>query len=84
MGAQGRRRLSGTGRCARLTDEGPDGKQLSGSDNTVEETGDRRNVPKFFDEWRLVNVRPAPCFPGLGADSGGLTSGREEQNNVIR
>jgi len=71
-------------RCARLIDGGPDGKQLSGSDNTVEETGDRRNVPKFFDEWRLVNVRLAPCFPGLGADSGGLTSGREEQNNVIR
>jgi hypothetical protein len=25
-------------------------------------TGDRRNVPQFFDEWRLVNVRSVPSF----------------------
>ena len=28
----------------------------------VLKTGDRRNVPQFFDEWRLVSVRSVPSF----------------------
>jgi len=24
--------------------------------------GDRRNVPQFFDEWKLVNVPSVPSF----------------------
>jgi hypothetical protein len=28
-------------------------------------TGDGRNVPQFFDEWRLVNVRSVPSFLAL-------------------
>src|SRR5260370_41252554 len=27
-----------------------------------EENRDRPNVPQFFDEWKLVNVRSAPSF----------------------
>jgi len=43
-------------------------------------TGDGRNAPQFFDEWRLVNVRSVPSSPPvfpcgsvsqIRADSGG-------------
>jgi hypothetical protein len=33
---------------------------LSRNGRVLRKTEDRRNVPQFFDEWRLVNVRPVP------------------------
>jgi hypothetical protein len=35
---------------------------------------DRRNVPQFFDEWRLVKARPCPqVSPCCGACTQGIS-----------
>src|SRR5580700_4018252 len=34
-----------------------------GVSHFLEETGDSRNVPQFFDGWKLVNVPSVPSFP---------------------
>ncbi|MBZ5526074.1 MAG: hypothetical protein LAP21_27960 [Acidobacteriia bacterium] len=31
----------------------------------VRETGNRRDVPRFFDEWKLVNAPSVPAFPAV-------------------
>jgi hypothetical protein len=36
---------------------------ISRQSGSNEETGDRRNVSKCFDEWKSVNVPSVPGFP---------------------
>jgi hypothetical protein len=37
-------------------------QRLKNAAELLAETGDRRDVPRFFDEWKLVNVPSVPSF----------------------